>query len=132
MKDRIEIYLDFALTLLYYIDKYYLDRVTLSDDNDIRNHFKWCYNKVCDEFLEEDVDFTDNKELFDYYYSYYYHQLYTAPETDDCSFKYFENFWKKIFKLNKQKNTSLLKILVEIYIIYDKSINNKKNILIAT
>lgn len=129
VKDRVEIYCDFALSLLYYIDKYYLDRETLNNKKDIRNHFIWCFNKVCDEFLEEDIDFTQNKELIDYFFSYYYHQFYTASESQDITFKYFENFWKTIFNINKQNNRNVVNILVEIYMIYDESINNKKNIL---
>jgi hypothetical protein len=129
VKDRVEIYRDFALSLLYYIHKYYIDRETLSADQDIYNHFKWCFNKVCNEFLEEGLDFTKNKELQEYYYAYYYHQFYTATDNHDTSLSYFEKFWKNIFEIDKQKNRNLINILIEIYNIYDKSINKEKNIL---
>jgi len=129
VKDRVEIYRDFALNLLYYIHKYYLDRETLKLDQDIFNHFKWCFKKVCDEFLEEGLDFSKNKELMDYYYGYYYHQFYTATDTQDTSLKHLEKFWKQIFEIDKQKNKNLINILIEIYQIYDKSINQEKNIL---
>ena len=129
VKDRVEIYRDFALNLLYYIHKYYLDRETLNNDQDIYNHFKWCFNKVCAEFLKEGLNFSKNKELMDYYYAYYYHQFYTATPTQDTSLKHFEKFWKQIFEIDKQKNKNLINILIEIYHIYDKSINQEKNIL---
>lgn len=129
VKDRVEIYRDFALNLLYYIHYYYLDKETLSAEQDIHNHFNWCFKKVCDEFLEEGLDFTKNKELREYYYTYYYHQFYTANGNQDLSLGYFEKFWKSIFEINKQKNKNLINILIEIYNIYDKSINLEKNIL---
>ena len=132
VKDRVEIYKDFALNLLYYIQFYYLDRDTLSADQDIHNHYSWCYNKVCKEFLEEDIDFTENKELKEYYYSYYYHQFYKLTKENynqDTSMAYYEKFWKNIFDFDKQKNKKIINILIEIYTIYDKSVNKEKNIL---
>lgn len=129
VKDRVEIYRDFSLNLLYYIFKYYIDRESLSEDQDIKNHFNWCYKKVCDEFLKEGLDFTKNDELIDYYFTYYYHQFYKANDSQDTSFKHFEKFWKSIFEIDKQNNKNLINILIEIYNIYDKSINHEKNIL---
>ncbi|MFA5207095.1 MAG: hypothetical protein WC428_00195 [Candidatus Paceibacterota bacterium] len=132
IKDRVEIYRDFALNLLYYIHYYYLDKESLSKDEDIYNHYSWCFKKVCDEFLLEKIDFTKNSELKDYYYDYYYHQFYKIDKNNinqNTSLEYYERFWKGIFEINTQKNKNILNILVEIYNIYDKSINLEKNIL---
>jgi len=131
VKDRVEIYKDFALNLLFYIDHYYIDYESLNSDEDISNHFSWCYNKVCDEFLLEGLDFRKNKELKAYFRTYYYHQYYKAKgnRNQDTSLPYFEKFWRAIFEIDKQKNKNIINILIEIYNIYDKSINQEKNIL---
>jgi len=129
VKDRVEIYKDFALNLLHYIHHYYLDRKTLSEDEDIKNHYNWCFNKVCDEFKQENIDFTTNDELKEYFFTYYYHRFYTTDGTQDVSISYFEKFWKNIFEIEKQKNKNAINVLIEIYNIYDKSINQEKNIL---
>lgn len=129
IKDRVEIYKDFALNLLYYIHDYYIDSESLYEDEDIRNHFKWCYKKVCDEFLKEDLDFTNNNELIEYFYIYYYHQFYKPISETQQSLQHFEKFWRNIFEINKLKNKNYINILIEIYTIYDKSINSEKNIL---
>lgn len=129
VKDRVEIYKDFTLALLYYIHKYYIDKESLSEEEDIRNHFNWCFKKVCDEFLEEDLDFTKNIDLNEYFFNYYYHQFYNSTKEQDISFNYFEKFWKNIFEINRQKNKNIINILIEIYKIFDKSVNRKKNIL---
>lgn len=131
VKDRVELYKDFAMNLLYYINKYYIDRESLSDDVDIRNHFVWCFNKVCDEFKQENIDFSKNEELKEYFYAYYYHQFYKVMgnPNQDTSIGYYENFWRNIFEIDKQKNKNIINILIEIYNIYDKSINREKNIL---
>ncbi len=131
VKDRVEIYKDFAMNLLYYIYNYYIDRESLSDDVDIRNHYNWCFNKVCQEFLKENLDFTANEELKEYFYMYYYNQFYKIKDNvkQDTSLANYEKFWKNIFEIDKQKSKNLINILIEIYTIYDKSINQEKNIL---
>lgn len=127
IKNRIEIYRDFALNLLYCIFDYYLDKETLNKDQDIKNHFNWCFKKVCNEFLKEEINFSDNDELNKYFFTYYYHQFYTNNQ--EISIKYFEKFWKNIFDMDRLKNKNKINILIEIYNIYDKSINSEKNIL---
>ena len=129
--DRVELYKDFALNLLYYINEYYIDYQTINTDVDIRNHFNFCYNKVCDEFLLENIDFKKNKELREYFYTYYYHQFYLAQNNSkqDISLSYFEKFWNGIFEVEKQKNKNMINILIEAYNIFDRSINQEKNIL---
>lgn len=127
IKDRVEIYKDFTLNLLEYIFDFYLDRETLGMDEDIKNYFMFCYNKVCKEFLEEEIDFRDNKELIDYFFTYYYHHFFKIDKTINKS--YFRKFWENIFDIDKHKNKNILKVLVEIYAIFDKSITLKKNVL---
>jgi len=130
IKDRVEIYKDFAINLLYYIHKYYIDYESLHEDTDIRNHYVWCFNKVCDEFLKEGIDFRSNEELKEYFYAYYYHQFYKIQNVNqDTTLAYYEKFWRNIFEIDKQKNKNIINILIEIYNIYDKSINQEKNIL---
>ncbi len=131
IKDRVEIYKDFTFNLLYYINFYYIDRESLSEDQDIHNHFIWCFNKVCAEFKEEELDFSSNEELKEYFYAYYYHQFYkvVGNKNQDTSLEYYEKFWKNIFDIDKQKSRNIINLLIEIYNIYDKSINQEKNIL---
>ena len=131
VKDRVEIYKDFALNLLYTINHYYIDYESINSDEDIRNHFNWCFNRVCDEFLFERIDFTKNNELREYFRAYYYHQFYKAQTNvnQDTSLAYYERFWRTIFEIERQKNKNLINILIEIYTIFDKSINVEKNIL---
>jgi len=127
IKDRVEIYKDFTLNLLYYIYDYYLDKETLSLDQDIKNHFMFCYNKACDDFLREEINFKNNDELIEYFYVYYYHHFY---KTDDIIEKeFFIDFWDMIFNADNPKSKNTLKIMVELYRIFDKSISIKENIL---
>ena len=127
VRDRVEIYKDFSINLLNYIFDFYLDSVTLCDDDDVRNHFNWCFNKVCDEFKLEDIDFSKNEPLREYFMNFYYYQFYKR-ENQDISLDYYEKFWRNIFDIEKQKNKNIMKSMVELYTIFDSSINKEKNI----
>ena len=102
IKDRVELYRDFSYNLLSYIYDFYLDKQTLGLDQDIKNHFMFCYNKVCTEFLLEELDFTQNKELIEYFFTYYYHHFYRAEK--DVQQTFFVKFWNTIFDVEKPKN----------------------------
>lgn len=127
IRDRVEFYKDFTINLLHHIYNYYLDKEVLSLDEDIKNHFMFCYKKTCDEFLEEGIDFSDNKKLIEYFYTYYYHHFYKTEK--NVPIEHFLKFWRGVFDVDKQMNKSVLKMMVEIYAIYDESINSEKNIL---
>jgi hypothetical protein len=130
--DRVEIYKDFAINLLNYIMDFYLDKDTLSDDGDIKNHYTWCYNKVCDEFIKENINFKNNEKLKDYFYQFYYDQFYkrdTGKDTQAITYGFYEKFWRNIFEIDKQKNKNTINTLIELYNIFDESINKEKNIL---
>jgi hypothetical protein len=128
IKDRVEIYKDFTINLLNYIIDYYLDQQTLGNDIDIKNHYNWCYNKVCDEFEKERINFRHNEQLRQYFYQFYYYQFY-KKESQDQSLQYYEKFWLNIFDINKQKNKNITNTMVELYNIFDTSVNKEKNIL---
>lgn len=130
IKDRVEIYKDFTLNLIGYIYDFYLDKETLYLDDDIKNYFMFCYNKVCDEFLEEEIDFRDNEELIEYFFIYYYHHFFKNDK--QISKTYFINFWKNIFNIDNPQNKNSFKVLLELYGIFDKSINFKKNVVEMT
>ena len=132
VKDRVEVYKDFTFNLLYTIHKYYVDRDSLSEEEDIRNHFLWCYDRVCNEFKNEELDFSDNEDLKQYFFTYYYHQFYLLDEDKfghDGSIEYFNEFWNEIFMIDKQKNKNVLSVMIELYTIFDKSVNKEKNLM---
>lgn len=131
MKDRVKLYKDFTLNLLYYIDKYYLDYETLSEDTDIYNHYVFCYNKTCDDFLKEDLNFTTNEKLKEYFYTYYY-SLYYTIRREETTLDDYINLWDNIFDIENHKNKNRgerFEMFIELYQIFDISINNKKNVL---
>ena len=116
--ERAKIYKDFVLNLLLYIDKYYLDKETLNKDTDINNHFKFCFNKVVNDFKNENIDFSKNYDLFEYFKSYFYLSYY---KTKEINIEKIKKFWHKIFDITNQREKKYINILVESYAIFEKS-----------
>lgn len=77
-KDKLETYSEFTLNLLDCIVEYYLDFNTLNKLDDIKNHYIWCYNKVCSN--EPKYVFINNNKLKKYFFDYYYNQLYSQKK----------------------------------------------------
>jgi len=122
--ERVELYKDFIFNLLYYIYDTYLGTEYIKNEYDIRGHYTWCYRKVLKEFEEENIIFIDNEELYDYFYGYFLNQFYNKPEPETLSF--YERFWENIFDIkNTTKKRNLFEVLLEMYELFDKSINKK-------
>jgi hypothetical protein len=128
VNERLELYKDFTINLLIYIYDTYLGNEYIKTEEDIKGHFNWCYKKVLSDFFDEEISFYENDELYKYFWNYYIDQFYTKPQIESQS--YYERFWENIFEIKKNKNRSVLEVLLELYEIFDKSIQikNKQNI----
>ncbi|MFW5847587.1 MAG: hypothetical protein ACOCVF_01530 [bacterium] len=124
IRERVELYKDFTINLINYIYDTYLGNEYINKEDDIRGHFDWCYNKVLDEFLEEEINFHENNDLYYYFYQYFYTQFYEIDKEKPLE-NYIE-FWENIFNIQKKnKNKRVFDILLELYEIFDISINYK-------
>lgn len=129
--DRLELCKDFTINLLYQIHDYYLDNKTLSDDVDIRNHFNWCFEKTNNKFKLEGFDFSENNELIEYLFLYFETHFYKSSyfsNKDSVDINIFIEFWNGVFDMNS-KNPDILKTLIEIYDLFEVSINNKNKVI---
>ena len=128
VNERLELYKDFTINLLIYVYDTYLGNEHIKTEHDIRGHFDWCYKKVLGEFFDEEISFYENDDLYNYFWSYYTNQFYSKPQPESKT--YYERFWENIFEIKKNKNRSVLEVLLELYEIFDKSIliKNKQKI----
>lgn len=124
IKERVELYKDFTINLLYNIYNTYLGDDFISSDEDIKGHFTWAFNKMIEEFYDEDIIFFKTNDLFDYFYEYYYSHFYKLGQSQ--SFSYYKNFWENIFDLkNQKKDKKVFDVLIQIYELFDNSLSEK-------
>jgi len=123
IKERVELYKDFTLNLLYYVFDTYLGKEYIKSEYDMRGHFTWCYRKVLNDFEKEGIYFYENEELYDYFYGYYEDQFYKNDKIEPLS--HYEKFWENIFQISKSKKRNIFEVLLELYDIFDKTITKK-------
>jgi hypothetical protein len=128
IRERVELYKDFTLNLLYHIHNTYLGKDYLRTKYDVRGHFTWSYGKVLEEFEEEGISFFKNDELYEYFYGYYKDQFYNKKNIESLS--HYEKFWENIFDISETKKRNIFEVLLELYDIFDKTINQKNEEMI--
>lgn len=126
-KYRLQTYRDFIINLCYYIGDTYLGQEVIKTNKNKRDHFRWAFNKVSNEFKEEGLDFSNNSELFDYFFEYFNATLY---ENDMYDIQFLIEYWEETLEYSFDKTKSDLEGMVEVYVIFDKILNNKLNDII--
>jgi hypothetical protein len=124
--EKIELYGDIFKSLNYIIlhtylgDEFRETKIMLTkEDND--NHFNWCWNKVIDDFLKENITIEKVGEHKDYFQSFFNDTFYNQPNKTERHSIY--KFLEDIFNVNKPFIKPDLDILTEYYKILQKYVN---------
>lgn len=123
IKERVELYRDFVINLIYYINSTYLGKDYIKTTEDIKGHYNWAFNKVLSDFEKEGVYFTDVKELRTYFFDFFYPRFYVTDQ--QTTLKGFLDFWENIFVLKQNKDKTVLNALIEVYKLFDNAFNDK-------
>jgi hypothetical protein len=124
--ERIELFGDIFKTLYFIISDTYLGnednetKIIISQkDND--NHFNWCWEKLIDGFLKEDILIEEYGDHKDYFKSFFDDSFYGVNKSQlRLSIP---NFLDDIFNMDKEFVKPDLDILTEYYKILQKHVN---------
>jgi len=122
-KVRLQTYRDFIINLCYYIGDTYLGPDIIKSNKHKRDHFRWCFGKVCEDFKEEGLDFSKDNELFDYFFEYFNATLY---ENEIYEIEFLLEYWEETLEYSYDKTRSDLEGMIEVYVLFDKILNNKQ------
>lgn len=121
-KVRLETYKDFTINLCNYIGDTFLGYEYIKTRKNKRDHFKWAYDKVCEDFIEEDINFKNNYELFDYFFEYF---LATFYDNDIEDVEFLIDYWEETLEYSYDKTRADIEGMIEVYKIFDISIEDK-------
>lgn len=124
--EKCQLYGDFIKSLLLLMfDTYLGDEITGVKEQ--KKHFKWCWDTNILNFTKEGLSFENNK-LFEYFSEFTTELFYLDPEKDDAFFKHKDilKIYDYIFDYGMIKSKSDIDMLVEIYRIFENSLNNEK------
>ena len=124
--EKLELYSDFTHSLNNLISVTYLGesevnetKIVLSEDDD-RNHFEWCWNKIIENFDKENIKFDKKGEHFDYFESFFGETFYNQK---DIKIKNaVDDFFVKIFDTKENKTKSDIEIFTDIYKLLERSL----------
>jgi hypothetical protein len=123
--EKCELYSDFVQSLLMLaFDTYMGDDVMGVEDQ--KKHFKWCWDKVIENFREEGISIKSDK-LYDYFLEFMLEVFYTydGKKPYDFTDEGVLKIWSDVFSYDKSKTQADMDTLVEIYKIFEKSLINQ-------
>ena len=125
--EKMELYSDFAHSLNIMILETYLGenglpnetKITMSE-NDNKNHFDWCWNKILDNFKREGIKFNNIGEHYDYFYDFFSEVFYNQKEEKVKTS--IGKFFKELFNVKKSFTKSDIDMVSAIYKVLDKNL----------
>ena len=120
---RSEIYLEFISYLTHTIVRLYPGSDVIIDNESMMNFYNYCFDRTCDEFKKQNINFENNIELRNRFVSYFENEFFSGR------FKTYSEtieLWKNIFDSNTYiTNGEILKVFSKTYNIFNQSINPK-------
>jgi hypothetical protein len=91
-------------------------------EEDVINHFKWCWNKTIENFKKESIIFTNDGDHYKYFLSFFTDIFYN--QNDKKIKDSIGDFFDDIFNIEKTFTQSDLDIMLNIY----KSLDNNLSV----
>lgn len=129
--EKLELFSDFSHSLNILLIETYLGedelpnetRITLTEE-DKKNHFDWCWNKVIELFIKENIFFEKEGGHYEYFKTFFDDIFYNQKEK--IVRESITPFFDDLFDIKKSFTKSDLDMILTIYKLLDK--NMKKSI----
>ena len=125
--EKMELYYDFCYSLFSLMVSTYLgdtpetsETGVLMNDEDNLQHFKWCWSKNIENFKREEINFNNEGEHFDYFYSLFTEVFYTQKREEIRNS--INNFFDDLFNREKPFTQVDLDLVYNLYKSLDKNI----------
>ena len=122
--EKCELYKDFILTLNKLVVETFLGDDVINSEEDIKNHFAWCIDKVVKNFKKENIIFDNPHNLREYFFNFYLELFYNVNNKKDMREK-LDKLPNLSFIYSRIKTRSDMDVLLELYRLFEKSLNFK-------
>ena len=123
--EKCELYNEFIQSLIFLVyDTYMGDDIT--NENDQKNHFDWCWGKNIENFDKEGFIFNSLK-LKNYFLEFMLEVYYpiTKKNENQIALDNIIKLWVYIFDYNNNKSKSDMDTLIEVYKMFENSLKIK-------
>lgn len=118
--EKVELFHDFVYSVYYLIDQTFLGSDVVITEEDQKNHFTWCWDKIIDNFSKEKINLKKRGIHYEYFWNFFLESFYYL-KMDNDEVKVSEYIFK-LFNCNHKKTRSELGILTEIYKLLEKNL----------
>jgi len=119
--EKCKLYYDIIKSLNKLIHDTYLGDEYINDTQKL-GHYNWCFNTVIDNLKKEKIIFSNTNELKDYFF-FFYDELFYKDK--DKILDKIDNLPELSFNYSRLKSRSDMDIMVELYKLFEKSLNDK-------
>ena len=112
------------MTLNRKVNNTFLGDDVINNEEDIKNHFNWCFNHTIKNFSKEGILFMETDLLKEYFFNFYVELFYYTPTKKDILDK-LDKFPNMSFDYYRLKTRSDMDVLLELYRIFEKSLDYK-------
>jgi hypothetical protein len=123
--EKCELYNEFIQSLIFLVyDTYMGDDIT--NENEQKNHFSWCWGKNIENFDKEGFVFNSPK-LKNYFLEFMLEVYYpiTQKNENQVALNNIIKLWVYIFDYNNNKSKSDMDTLIEVYKMFENSLKIK-------
>lgn len=120
--EKNELFYDFFYTLFVLMQETYLGKDILNDEILISKHFRWCFNKVVENFEKENIFFSSNGPLYDYLWIFFYRSYYS--ESTIAGVRNIYEFFNNLFDFTRVKTLNEQETYKFLYKLFDMSLKN--------
>lgn len=118
--EKMVLYHEFLLLLLDKINTTYLGSDVLCKDEDMQNHFSWCFKQVVNQFKKERIYFKEAGECYNYLWLFLYGAYYLSD--NENKLELIKEYLKVLFSYNIKKSDMDMSVMKEIYHIFNNSL----------
>ena len=119
VQEKSELFFYFIKSLYLLVDKTYLGSDVIKDEES-KNHFKWCWERVLSNLQKEGIRFNSEGDHFDYFWNFFMESFYTNDNT--LVIDKVDKFFSTLFVIGDRKTKSELDIYTELYKTLDNNL----------
>ncbi len=119
VQEKSELFFHFIKSLYILVDKTYLGSDVIKNEES-KNHFLWCWNKVINDLEKENIRFDKEGTHFEYFWNFFLESFYNSDNT--LVIDKVDKFFSTLFVINDPKTKSELDIYTELYKTLDNNL----------
>jgi hypothetical protein len=119
-REKTELYYDFLVSLLDLIEETFLGPDVLQSQEDIKNHFTWCFDKVINNFKKESIEIKSRGNHYEYLWLFFQEAFYQTHIDGDIT--RIREYFYKLFDFSYKKSRSELDMLTDLYKLFEQNL----------